>query len=100
MTLADDSPATGVPVRVTATINNDQRVLHDDPVTSNQADGSIAFPILVPSDANCLKITVSGVLVSKKGGRERHCVQHYIESIQHFQILFSVLIRHSLIPTG
>ena len=57
--LADGSPASGVDVRVRATINNDQGLLFDDVMVSRAEDGLVTTSIPVPPEANCLKISVS-----------------------------------------
>lgn len=55
--LGDGSPADGVGVAVTVTINNGARVIFDDVV--NSTAGSVSALISVPLDTNCMKITVS-----------------------------------------
>ena len=55
----DGSPATGVGVRVVASINNEKQLLHDDIITSTDEDGLVTTNIEIPANAKCLKLTVS-----------------------------------------
>lgn len=64
--LADGSVATGVKVRVMATINNGGRTIFDDTLFSGAVGGAISQDIFVPSDTRCMKISVSEVHDYKK----------------------------------
>jgi len=58
VTRADGSPSPGSSIRVTAMINNGQKIVMDRDVASKAKDGRVTVNIPVPSNANCLKINV------------------------------------------
>ncbi len=60
--LGDGSPATSVGVRVIASINNEKQLLHDNVITSTDEDGLVTASIEIPTNAKCLKLTVSFTL--------------------------------------
>jgi hypothetical protein len=57
--LADGSVASGVPVKVKVTINNDVTTLFEDELLSEEEEGAVSLDIAVPAHAKCMKISVS-----------------------------------------
>lgn len=56
--LGDGSPASGMGVKVVASVNNGKQLLHDAIITSEVGTGRVTATIAVPKHAKCLKITV------------------------------------------